>query len=187
MIFVPSGEDRVSELPVRGGEPEPQRAVLSSGAGSGSGGSVLGDIRGARAVAGRDRSPHHSASTSCHRHGRSPSAAGPDEGQRRLLFLLRSSNRTSTSCFKPFVSPQLLRESIAEHKPHIDKLLKIGPQLAELSLQEGPTVTQRYAGAERRYLAIKEEVKGRAAALDEAVSQSSQVHTNEAEVYLLHE
>uniref|UniRef100_A0A1A8EJA6 Microtubule-actin crosslinking factor 1 n=2 Tax=Nothobranchius korthausae TaxID=1143690 RepID=A0A1A8EJA6_9TELE len=71
---------------------------------------------------------------------------------------------------------RLLRESIAEHKPHIDKLLKIGPQLAELSLQEGPTVTRRYADAEKRYLAIKEEVKGRAAKLDEAVSQSAQFH-----------
>ncbi|KAM6899613.1 microtubule-actin cross-linking factor 1, isoforms 1/2/3/4/5 [Xenentodon cancila] len=71
---------------------------------------------------------------------------------------------------------RLLRESIAEHKPHIDKLLKIGPQLAKLSLQEGATVTQRYSDAERRYLAIKEEVKGRATALDEAVSQSSQFH-----------
>lgn len=70
---------------------------------------------------------------------------------------------------------QLLRESIAEHKPHIDKLLKIGPQLAELSVQEGATVTQRYTDAERRYKAIKEGVKGRATALDEAVSQSAQV------------
>ncbi|XP_055368989.1 microtubule-actin cross-linking factor 1 isoform X23 [Betta splendens] len=70
---------------------------------------------------------------------------------------------------------RLLRESIAEHKPHIDKLLKIGPRLAELSTQEGATVTQRYTEAERRYLAIKEEVKGRAAALDEAVSQSVQL------------
>ncbi|TDH03803.1 hypothetical protein EPR50_G00145770 [Perca flavescens] len=71
---------------------------------------------------------------------------------------------------------RLLRESIAEHKPHIDKLLKIGPQLAELSLQEGATVTQRYSEAERRYLAIKDGVKGRATTLDEAVSQSSQFH-----------
>ncbi|KAJ8384943.1 hypothetical protein AAFF_G00196090 [Aldrovandia affinis] len=71
---------------------------------------------------------------------------------------------------------RLLRESIAEHKPHIDKLLKIGPQLAELSAQEGATVRQRYSVAEKRYLAIKEEVKGRAAALDEAVSQSTQFH-----------
>ncbi|XP_068566973.1 microtubule-actin cross-linking factor 1 isoform X14 [Cebidichthys violaceus] len=71
---------------------------------------------------------------------------------------------------------RLLRESIAEHKPHIDKLLKIGPQLVELSLQEGATVTQRYTEAGRRYLAIKEGVKGRATTLDEAVSQSAQFH-----------
>uniref|UniRef100_A0A8C1M204 Microtubule actin crosslinking factor 1 n=1 Tax=Cyprinus carpio TaxID=7962 RepID=A0A8C1M204_CYPCA len=71
---------------------------------------------------------------------------------------------------------RLLRESIAEHKPHIDKMLKIGPQLAELSAQEGATVRQRYNEAERRYLGIKEEVKGRATALDEAVSQSVQFH-----------
>ncbi|XP_030644544.1 microtubule-actin cross-linking factor 1 [Chanos chanos] len=70
---------------------------------------------------------------------------------------------------------RLLRESIAEHKPHIDKLLKIGPQLAELSAQEGASVRQRYSEAERRYLAIKEDVKGRATALDEAVSQSAQL------------
>ncbi|XP_076157599.1 microtubule-actin cross-linking factor 1 isoform X8 [Alosa pseudoharengus] len=71
---------------------------------------------------------------------------------------------------------RLLRESIAEHKPHIDKLIKIGPQLAELSAQEGATVRQRYTSAEQRYQAIKQEVKGRAAALDEAVSQSTQFH-----------
>lgn len=70
---------------------------------------------------------------------------------------------------------RLLRESIAEHKPHIDKLLKIGPQLAKLSLQEGASVIQRYTEAERRYLAIKEGVKGRATSLDEAVSQSAQL------------
>lgn len=75
----------------------------------------------------------------------------------------------------PLLSLQLLRESIAEHKPHIDKLLKIGPQLAELSAQEGATLRQRYSEAERRYLAIKDDVKGRAAALDEAFSQSAQV------------
>ncbi|KAI7798683.1 putative microtubule-actin cross-linking factor 1 [Triplophysa rosa] len=70
---------------------------------------------------------------------------------------------------------RLLRESIAEHKPHIDKLLKIGPQLAELSAQEGTTIRQRYTDAEKRYITIKEEVKGRATALDEAVSQSVQL------------
>lgn len=84
--------------------------------------------------------------------------------------------KLSSLCVCASFPLQLLRESIAEHKPHIDKLLKIGPQLAELSLHEGATVTQRYTDAERRYLAIKEEVKGRATALDEAVSQSAQVH-----------
>ncbi|XP_077599188.1 microtubule-actin cross-linking factor 1 isoform X16 [Stigmatopora nigra] len=71
---------------------------------------------------------------------------------------------------------RLLRESIAEHKPHVDKLLKIGPSLAELSATEGPPVTRRYGEAERRYLAIKEEVRSRAASLDDAVSQSAQFH-----------
>ncbi|KAL4629457.1 microtubule-actin cross-linking factor 1-like isoform X7 [Arapaima gigas] len=71
---------------------------------------------------------------------------------------------------------RLLRESIAEHKPHIDKLLKISPQLAELSAEQGTIVRQRCSDAERRYLTIKEEVKGRATALDEAVSQSTQFH-----------
>ncbi|XP_051991250.1 microtubule-actin cross-linking factor 1-like [Xyrauchen texanus] len=71
---------------------------------------------------------------------------------------------------------RLLREFIAEHKPHIDKLLKIGPQLAELSAHEGSTLRQRYNDAERRYITIKEEVKSRATALDEAVSQSTQFH-----------
>eukprot|EP00063_Salmo_salar_P058160 XP_014032995.1 PREDICTED: microtubule-actin cross-linking factor 1-like isoform X24 [Salmo salar] len=70
---------------------------------------------------------------------------------------------------------RLLRESIAEHKPHIDKLLKIGPQLAALSHQEGATVRKRYSDAEKRYVAIKEVVKGRATTLDEAVSQSAQL------------
>ncbi|XP_069051429.1 microtubule-actin cross-linking factor 1 isoform X15 [Lepisosteus oculatus] len=71
---------------------------------------------------------------------------------------------------------RLLRESIAEHKPHIDKLLKIGPQLAALSEQEGALVRERYSTADRRYSSIKEEVKRRATALDEAVSQSAQFH-----------
>ncbi|MBN3307540.1 MACF1 factor, partial [Amia calva] len=71
---------------------------------------------------------------------------------------------------------RLLRESIAEHKPHIDKLLKLGPQLAALSDQGGAQVSQHYEEADRRYSNIKDEVKRRAAALDEAVSQSAQFH-----------
>ncbi|KAM6045374.1 microtubule-actin cross-linking factor 1-like isoform 5-T5 [Chlamydotis macqueenii] len=69
-----------------------------------------------------------------------------------------------------------LRESIAEHKPHIDKLLKIGPQLKDLNPEEGEMVQQKYSTAEAMYAKIKEEVCQRALALDEAVSQSTQFH-----------
>uniref|UniRef100_A0ABM5ETF4 Microtubule-actin cross-linking factor 1 isoform X3 n=1 Tax=Pogona vitticeps TaxID=103695 RepID=A0ABM5ETF4_9SAUR len=69
-----------------------------------------------------------------------------------------------------------LRESIAEHKPHIDKLLKIGPQLKELNPEEGEMVEEKYVAAEAAYLRIKEEVRQRALGLDEAVSQSTQFH-----------
>ncbi|XP_027720446.1 microtubule-actin cross-linking factor 1 isoform X11 [Vombatus ursinus] len=68
-----------------------------------------------------------------------------------------------------------LRESIAEHKPHIDKLLKIGPQLKELNPDEGEMVQEKYQTAEATYARIKEEVRRRALALDEAISQSAQI------------
>ncbi|XP_026719020.1 microtubule-actin cross-linking factor 1 [Athene cunicularia] len=68
-----------------------------------------------------------------------------------------------------------LRESIAEHKPHIDKLLKIGPQLKDLNPEEGEMVQKKYSTAEAMYAKIKEEVCQRALALDEAVSQSTQI------------
>ncbi|XP_065553701.1 microtubule-actin cross-linking factor 1 isoform X11 [Lathamus discolor] len=68
-----------------------------------------------------------------------------------------------------------LRESIAEHKPHIDKLLKIGPQLKDLNPEEGEMVQKKYSTAEAMYARIKEEVCQRALALDEAVSQSTQI------------
>ncbi|KAI1231178.1 hypothetical protein IHE44_0008113 [Lamprotornis superbus] len=67
-----------------------------------------------------------------------------------------------------------LRESIAEHKPHIDKLLKIGPQLKDLNPEEGEMVQEKYSRAEALYAKIKEEVCQRALALDEAFSQSTQ-------------
>ncbi|XP_061410237.1 microtubule-actin cross-linking factor 1-like isoform X2 [Lethenteron reissneri] len=69
-----------------------------------------------------------------------------------------------------------LRESIAEHKPYVDKLKKIGPQLEELSLSEGPALREKYTGAERLFEAIREDVRLRALGLDEALSQSSQFH-----------
>uniref|UniRef100_A0A670JV39 Microtubule actin crosslinking factor 1 n=1 Tax=Podarcis muralis TaxID=64176 RepID=A0A670JV39_PODMU len=69
-----------------------------------------------------------------------------------------------------------LRELIAEHKPHIDKLLKIGPQLSELNPEEGEMVKEKYLTAEAMYSRIKEDVRQRALAMDEAVSQSTQFH-----------
>ncbi|XP_025033490.1 dystonin isoform X3 [Python bivittatus] len=69
-----------------------------------------------------------------------------------------------------------LRELIAEHKPHIDKMNKTGPQLLELSPQEGFSIQEKYVAADALYSQIKEDVKKRAQALDEAISQSTQFH-----------
>ncbi|KAM9316059.1 dystonin [Gastrophryne carolinensis] len=69
-----------------------------------------------------------------------------------------------------------LRELIAEHKPHIDKMNKTGPQLVELSPEEGFCIQEKYVSADALYTDIKEVVKKRAIALDEAISQSSQFH-----------
>ncbi|NWS28580.1 MACF1 factor, partial [Polioptila caerulea] len=76
-----------------------------------------------------------------------------------------------------------LRESIAEHKPHIDKLLKIGPQLKDLNPEEGEMVQEKYSRAEALYAKIKEEVCQRALALDEAFSQSTQVRRGAREFH----
>ncbi|XP_007107879.1 dystonin isoform X5 [Physeter macrocephalus] len=69
-----------------------------------------------------------------------------------------------------------LRELIAEHKPHIDKMNKTGPQLLELSPREGFSIQEKYMAADTLYSQIKEDVKKRAVALDEAISQSAQFH-----------
>ncbi|XP_039176241.1 dystonin isoform X28 [Crotalus tigris] len=69
-----------------------------------------------------------------------------------------------------------LRELIAEHKPHIDKMNKTGPQLLELSPQEGFLIQEKYVAADALYSQIKEDVRKRAQALDEAISQSTQFH-----------
>ncbi|XP_077146122.1 dystonin isoform X1 [Ranitomeya variabilis] len=69
-----------------------------------------------------------------------------------------------------------LRELIAEHKPHIDKMNKTGPQLLELSPEEGFFIQEKYVTADTLYSDIKEVVKKRAIALEEAISQSSQFH-----------
>ncbi|NXE11638.1 DYST protein, partial [Lophotis ruficrista] len=69
-----------------------------------------------------------------------------------------------------------LRELIAEHKPHIDKMNKTGPQLLELSPEEGFCIQEKYVAADILYSKIKEDVKKRALALDEAISQCTQFH-----------
>lgn len=68
-----------------------------------------------------------------------------------------------------------MRELIAEHKPHIDKMNKTGPQLVELSPSEGLPIREKYEAAEKLYSQLKVDVKHRAAALDEAISKSTQV------------
>ncbi|XP_041069007.1 microtubule-actin cross-linking factor 1 isoform X4 [Carcharodon carcharias] len=67
-----------------------------------------------------------------------------------------------------------LRESISEHKPHIDKLMKIGPQLMVLNPDEGKMVHEKYTTAEALNAKIKQDARLRALALDEAISQSAQ-------------
>ncbi|XP_018118963.1 dystonin isoform X3 [Xenopus laevis] len=69
-----------------------------------------------------------------------------------------------------------LRELIAEHKPHIDKMNKTGPQLLDLSPEEGFFIQEKYVLADTLYSEIKEVVKKRAINLDEAIFQSAQFH-----------
>ncbi|XP_067278514.1 dystonin isoform X3 [Pseudorasbora parva] len=69
-----------------------------------------------------------------------------------------------------------MRELIAEHKPHIDKMNKTGPQLVELSPTEATGIREKYQATDRLYGQLKVDVKHRAAALDEAISKSTQFH-----------
>uniref|UniRef100_A0A672ICS4 Dystonin n=1 Tax=Salarias fasciatus TaxID=181472 RepID=A0A672ICS4_SALFA len=69
-----------------------------------------------------------------------------------------------------------MRELIAEHKPHIDKMNKTGPQLLELSPTEGAPIKEKYTSTDQLYSKLKADVKQRAATLDEAISKSTQFH-----------
>ncbi|XP_068183099.1 dystonin [Antennarius striatus] len=69
-----------------------------------------------------------------------------------------------------------MRELIAEHKPHIDKMNKTGPQLLELSPVEGVPIREKYTTSDQLYSKLKTDVKQRAATLDEAISKSTQFH-----------
>lgn len=70
-----------------------------------------------------------------------------------------------------------MRELIAEHKPHIDKMNKTGPQLLDLSPVEGEPIREKYTATDKLYAQLKADVKHRAGALDEAISKSTQVQT----------
>lgn len=74
---------------------------------------------------------------------------------------------------------QQMRELIAEHKPHIDKMNKTGPQLLELSPVEGIPVREKYTVTDQLYTKLKSDVKQRAATLDEAISKSTQVRSDD--------
>ncbi|XP_056116142.1 dystonin isoform X4 [Rhinichthys klamathensis goyatoka] len=69
-----------------------------------------------------------------------------------------------------------MRELIAEHKPHIDKMNKTGPQLVELSPTEATAIREKYQTTDSLYGQLKVDVKVRAAVLDEAISKSTQFH-----------
>ncbi|XP_029926299.1 dystonin isoform X3 [Myripristis murdjan] len=69
-----------------------------------------------------------------------------------------------------------MRELIAEHKPHIDKMNKTGPQLLELSPVEGEPIREKYTTSDQLYTQLKADVKQRATTLDEAISKSTQFH-----------
>ncbi|KAM9365281.1 dystonin [Pholidichthys leucotaenia] len=69
-----------------------------------------------------------------------------------------------------------MRELIAEHKPHIDKMNKTGPQLLELSPVEGEPIREKYTATDQLYTKLKADVKERAATLDEAIAKSTQFH-----------
>ncbi|KAL7384247.1 hypothetical protein ABVT39_026968 [Epinephelus coioides] len=69
-----------------------------------------------------------------------------------------------------------MRELIAEHKPHIDKMNKTGPQLLEISPVEGVPIREKYTATDQLYTKLKADVKQRAATLDESISKSTQFH-----------
>ncbi|KAM8858982.1 dystonin isoform 4-T4 [Spinachia spinachia] len=69
-----------------------------------------------------------------------------------------------------------MRELIAEHKPHIDKMNKTGPQLLELSPVEALPIREKYIATDQLYTKLKADVKQRAATLDDSISKSTQFH-----------
>lgn len=52
---------------------------------------------------------------------------------------------------------------------------KTGPQLVEISPLEGEPIREKFQVTDKLYTQLKADVKSRAAALDDAISQSTQV------------
>ncbi|XP_061087108.1 uncharacterized protein LOC133121714 isoform X2 [Conger conger] len=70
---------------------------------------------------------------------------------------------------------RVLKESVLGHQCHVDKLQLICPML-DPSSQEGAAMRRSCSNVEHRYLSIKDGVRGHSAALEEAISQSSQFY-----------
>lgn len=113
------------------------------------------------------------AASACHRVRHAAAAAGGAQGKEPgdAQVLGASLSRVKTHHYLL----QQMRELIAEHKPHIDKMNKTGPQLLELSPLEGIPIREKYTVTDQLYTKLKTDVKQRAATLDEAISKSTQV------------
>lgn len=178
-MVLPSGKDSESPGGVRRRQPAELGALSAAGASSLPGLPVLGDLRGDVAVAPGNVVHLHAAAPARHRVRHAEAAAGgaPGEALRDARVptypsLARAKTRHSR--------PQQMRELIAEHKPHIDKMNKTGPQLLELSPVEGVPIREKYAVTDQLYTQLKADVKQRAATLDEAISKSTQVRSDDS-------
>lgn len=117
------------------------------------------------------------AASACHRVRHAAAAAGGAQGKEPGDAQVLGA---SLICVKTHhYLLQQMRELIAEHKPHIDKMNKTGPQLLELSPVEGIPVREKYTVTDQLYTKLKADVKQRAATLDEAISKSTQVRSDD--------
>lgn len=173
-----SGKDWESLGGVRGGQSAELGALSAAGASSLSGLPVLGDLRGDVAVAPGNVLHLRAAASARHRVRHSEAAAGGAPGEEPRGARVQV---PSLPCAKTYPCRlQQMRELIAEHKPHIDKMNKTGPQLLELSPVEGVPIREKYTVTDQLYTKLKADVKQRAATLDEAISKSTQVRRDDS-------
>lgn len=177
-LVLRSGKESESPGGVRRRQSAELGALSAAGASSLSGLPVLGDLRGDVAVAPGNVVHLHAAASARHRVRHSEAAAGgaPGEEPRDAHGQVPSLSRAKTHHSRL----QQMRELIAEHKPHIDKMNKTGPQLLELSPVEGVPIREKYTVTDQLYTKLKADVKQRAATLDEAISKSTQVRSDDS-------